>query len=155
LDGKLSGYLFTDVGPSFLAHARQRFGEIEAFKTATFDIGRDPKEQGIPERSFDLIVASNVVHATPDIRRSLRSLRRAIRPGGSLVFGDRGGRNRVADSPVGLLDGWWAFRDPALRGNSPLMSCPQWSRIFREQGFRPAVVPVPADSGLAVLIGTD
>src|SRR5262249_50955705 len=63
--------------------------------------------------------------------------------------------NRLADSTVGLLDGWWAFSDPDLRGDYPLMGCPQWHRVFREQGFRPAAVPVPADSGLVVLIGAD
>ncbi len=36
---------------------------------------RDPSSQGFEPGSYDLILATNVIHATPNLRRSLSNIR--------------------------------------------------------------------------------
>ncbi len=61
-------YTFTDVGPLFVARAR---GALRLFGFARFevlDLERDPTSQGFSPGQYDLVIASNVIHATADLR---------------------------------------------------------------------------------------
>src|SRR5690606_36967160 len=61
-------YTFTDVSPLFTARARARFGAREGVDFRELDLERDPAEQGFSGRTFDVVIASNVLHATADLR---------------------------------------------------------------------------------------
>ena len=59
LGNRVSEYVYTDVTPSFLLKARERFASPKiTFKT--LDISQDPIVQGYKEGDFDLIIAANV-----------------------------------------------------------------------------------------------
>ncbi len=159
IEDRLDQYVYTDISPSFLAHAQQKFAAHAALRTRLLDIDRDPLTQGISEESFDVVVGSNVVHATPDLRRSIRHLRRALVPGGHLILVETITPSRFADCTVGLFDGWWSFADPSLRHDYPLLSSRQWQELLGEEGFRSAVVNVgqregAAETGIAILVAT-
>ena len=64
-------YVFTDVSPRFTAHAQHKFARFPFVQSRTLDIERDPLEQGFDAHSFDVIIASDVLHATSDLRRTL------------------------------------------------------------------------------------
>ena len=71
-----TGYVFTDIGPGFLAAARARFREFDNVRYRVLDVERDPTTQGFERDRFDLVIAANVLHATRDLRESLASIRR-------------------------------------------------------------------------------
>jgi len=144
---RLDQYVYSDISPSFLAHGLQKFSQCAALRAMTLDIDKDPATQGLNDESFDLVLGANVVHATPDIRRSIRHLRRALRTGGHLVLVETVAPSRVADCTVGLFDGWWSFRDSTLRDGYPVLSMQQWQELLREEGFRVAVMPVGNQDG--------
>lgn len=50
------------------------------------DIEKDVGAQGFADRSFDLIVASRVIHATAKLEHTLRNVRRLLKPGGYLLM---------------------------------------------------------------------
>ena len=157
LGERIGHYVYSDVSSSFLAHGQKKFGACAALHTMILDIDKDPAAQGLQEGSFDVVVAANVIHASPDLRRSIRHLRRTLREGGHLVLVETVAPNRFADCTVGLLDGWWSFRDADLRDGYPLLSMQQWQVLLREEGFEVAVVPVgnrgdAADTGTAIVI---
>lgn len=159
IEERLDQYVYTDISPSFLAHAQRKFSASPALRTRLLDIDRDPLTQGLSEESFDVVVGSNVVHASPDVRRSIRHLRRLLVPGGHLILVETVLPSRFADCTVGLFDGWWSFRDPALRHDYPLLSSRQWQELLQEEGFRCAVADVgaregQAPTGIAVLIAS-
>jgi SAM-dependent methyltransferase len=79
-------YLFTDVGPLLVAQARERFAGHPFMEFQTLDLEQELSAQGLEGRRFDVIVAANVVHATADLRRTLRSLRDLLAPGGMLLM---------------------------------------------------------------------
>ncbi len=159
LQGTTSEYAYTDVGRRFLMHGQSRFGDWPALSTALLDLERDPLPQGFGAGFFDLVAGANVVHATADISQTLRHLRSVLRPGGMLLLVETVRPNAFADCTVGLLDGWWAFRDSAWRSDYPLLTSEQWCALLGEHDFAATVIEVDraADggSGTAVVIAVD
>ncbi len=51
-------------------------------------------------------------------------------------------RQRFADLTVGLLEGWWAFTDTAVRKDYALVSEECWTDLLRASGFvQPVTMP--------------
>src|SRR6185436_407132 len=71
-------YLFTDVGALFIAKAADKFANYPFMKYGLLDIERDPAEQQFAGRQFDVVVAANVLHATVNVRQTLRHVKRLM-----------------------------------------------------------------------------
>lgn len=128
-------YLFTDVGPAFLSKAKQRFCDSPFIQYTTLDIERDPAEQGISNGSVDFILATNVLHATADLKNTLGHLKSCLAPGGMLMFQEVVRRRAAWDNIFGLLEGWWKYTDTDLRPHSALLEREQWKSLLNECGF--------------------
>ena len=132
-------YVFTDVGAAFLSTAKETLSEYPFVEFKTFDLEKDPTSQGFTKNSFDLIVATNVIHATADLKQSLNSLKSLLCRDGILLFVEVTERVLYPEGMVfGLLDGWWRFTDTDLRTNSPLLSQNQWHSLLSDCGFHDA-----------------
>jgi SAM-dependent methyltransferase len=57
-------YVFTDLAPLLVTQAEQKFRQYSFVQYRTLDIESDPIEQGFAAHSFDVILASDVLHAT-------------------------------------------------------------------------------------------
>jgi acyl transferase domain-containing protein/SAM-dependent methyltransferase len=129
-------YTFSDVGPLFVARARDRFAPRFGFmRFEVLDLERDPLTQGFGAESFDLIIATNVIHATADLRRTLERVRRLLAPGGTLAMLEVTAPQRWFDLTVGLTDGWWAFTDLDLRAHYATLPRDRWVSLLGETGF--------------------
>ncbi len=84
----------------------------------------------------DIVVAANVFHATPDLKRALQRVRRMLRPDGSLVIFELTAPQRFGDLTTGMTKGWWHFKDASLRPNYPLIGRERWIELLTECGFR-------------------
>ena len=135
LDRIPDAYVFTDVSRRFLDAARERFASFPFLSTAICDIESDTPAAGLPSGRFDVIVAANVVHATPDISQALARLKSLLEPGGVLVLLEITRQPAWLDVVFGLTDGWWQFRDRAARPDHPLMSGARWEAQLRGAGF--------------------
>ena len=135
-------YVFTDLSPLFLARAKEKFAAFQNVSFQLLDLEDDLSAQLIRPSSFDIIIASNVIHATSDVMRTLANVRRLLAPGGWLLMLEVTRPQRWFDVTFGLTDGWWRFRDHDLRTHYPLLSRAQWKRLFRQTGFdRTLIVP--------------
>ncbi len=143
-------YTFTDVSPLFTSHAARKFSHCPFLAYRTLDIAADPGDQGFTPRAYDVVIAANVLHATPDLRRSLAHARSLLAPGGWLLLLEVTRPTRFGDLTVGLTDGWWAFADPDLRPDYALLPRERWLALLEESGFEEAIaVPAAADGVLA------
>lgn len=131
-------YLFTDVSPAFVAKAEQRFSGHPFARFQTLDIEKGAAEQGLAPHAFDLIVASDVMHATLDIRASLRNLRGLLAPRGLLLLIEAERKCPLMDVVFGLTEGWWRFTDVDLRPDHPLLPRDQWVSLLESEGFEAA-----------------
>jgi acyl transferase domain-containing protein/NADP-dependent 3-hydroxy acid dehydrogenase YdfG/acyl carrier protein len=130
-----SEYVFTDVSSVFLDSAEQKFRSKPFFKYQSLDIERDPVEQGFDAHAFDIVIASDVLHATADLRASLANVRTLLSEGGLLVVLEAENATRWVDLVFGLTDGWWRFTDRDLRPEYPLLPRDAWLRLLAEAGF--------------------
>lgn len=106
-----------------------------AFKT--LNVENDPVEQGFTEGTYDLVVCFFILHATSDITRCLRNIRRLLKPGGFLIVGE--GQDAWEGAATmgfifGPLSGWWVG---AREGRilSPYVPIQDWDNHLKAAGF--------------------
>ncbi|MFE7741745.1 SDR family NAD(P)-dependent oxidoreductase [Nocardia sp. NPDC057455] len=128
-------YVFTDVSPSFVAAARERFRGYDFVDYRVLDLEHDLQSQDFVPGSFDLVVAADVVHATADAKKSLLYLQEMLAPGGLLLLIEAAPDTPWLDLTFGLTAGWWSFRDLRLRPDGPLLSAPEWLELLRSLDF--------------------
>ena len=77
-------YVYTDMSAGFFDAAEQRLGQDYPFvEYRVLNIERDPVEQGFGAHGYDLILASNVLHATRDIEQTMAHCRETAGTQGS------------------------------------------------------------------------
>lgn len=146
-----SEYYFTDLSDFFLAHAQEKFAQYDFVRYGYLNAEKSGSEQGYPEQSFDAVVATNVLHATHDIRQTLRNTRSLLAPGGVLILCEVTTYLSWFDITTGLIEGWQLF-DDGLRGDHPLLAGEVWTRLLSEAGFE-KILALPADGSPAAVLG--
>ncbi|MFF9778180.1 amino acid adenylation domain-containing protein [Streptomyces sp. NPDC013978] len=130
-----AAYTYTDVSPAFLQHGRRRFGD--RVTPRLLDIEKNPETQGFPVAAVDLVVASNVIHATRDLSRTLDHIGRLLAPGGRLLLAEMVVPAAVYTLTFGLTDGWWRYVDTDRRmPHGPLLDLPRWRALLEEHGWQ-------------------
>jgi acyl transferase domain-containing protein/thioesterase domain-containing protein/SAM-dependent methyltransferase/acyl carrier protein/ribosomal protein S18 acetylase RimI-like enzyme len=132
-------YWFTDLSPLFLHAAKERFHEFPFLKTGLLDISKSPHHQDIALGSFDLVVAANVLHATPRLHDTLTNVRQFLKPNGWLMLLECYNPPLWGDVLFTMIDGWWNFEDRELRRDYPLLPPDGWRQVLAETGFRDVV----------------
>jgi acyl transferase domain-containing protein/acyl carrier protein len=128
-------YVFTDMTQFLLAHAEQKFHAHPFVQYQVLDIEADPIAQGFEPHSFDLVVASDVLHATRDLRRTLTNVTALLASEGLLLLLEGTRTPRSATLMFGLLEGWWRFEDVGLRGSDPWIPQTAWQQVLHDVGF--------------------
>ncbi|ETS86321.1 hypothetical protein PFICI_00149 [Pestalotiopsis fici W106-1] len=128
-------YTITDVSAGFVNQTKERFRDYLNLKFAVCDITLDPLEQGFEAASYDLIVASNVIHATPSLVETLTRCRTLLKPDGQIFMQEVCSNTRYVDVIMGLFDGWWAGIDDG-RVERPVVSEEVWDAKLRQSGFQ-------------------
>ncbi|KAI1746865.1 hypothetical protein F4782DRAFT_536004 [Xylaria castorea] len=134
-------YDFTDVSPAFFDKAQSKlapWGSQGLMSFKRLDIEIDPEIQ--PEfgpdatKSYDLIIASLVLHATTNLERTMRNVWKLLKSGGTLIMTE--GTQDKLDSQLifGTLPGWWLSEEPE-REMSPMVSLKTWNDILQNTGF--------------------
>ncbi|MCY3576464.1 MAG: SDR family NAD(P)-dependent oxidoreductase [bacterium] len=128
-------YIYTDISAGFFSEAEGRFGGAEAsIDYRVLDIEIDPIEQGFDNHGYDLIIASNVLHATRYLNETLDHCRRLLAPSGHLVALENLRGQGWLDLTFGQLDGWWRFADD-YRPHHALASPAVWKQALGDAGF--------------------
>jgi acyl transferase domain-containing protein len=158
LDAGRTQYVYTDVSAAFFARARRKFADYPFVEYKPLDISRDPAAQGFDAASFDLVIAANVLHATPDLRRTLKHATGLLNEdeGGAMVMLEGTRPQRFIDLTFGLTDDWWGFTDPDVRPSHVLVGGEDWRRLLAEFGLTDSMsLPRGADgreSDLSVIL---
>ncbi len=128
-------FTFTDVSTDSFPDAERKFGERGAdLRFLALDIERDPENQGFAPHGYDLVIAANVLHETRDLCEALAHCRSLLAPSGLLVAVEETARKEWLDVTLGLLPGWWRFRD-AYRSDYALVGPPVWRQALTDAGF--------------------
>ncbi|RBA09650.1 hypothetical protein FPRO05_05586 [Fusarium proliferatum] len=134
-DLPIGQYTYTDISSGFFEEARRTFANWESYmEFKTLDVEGDPLAQGFQSESYDVIVASNVLHATKRMDVTMEHVRKLLRPGGSLILVENSPRGAVIGLIFGTLSGWWAHEDE-FREDTALIYREQWDMILSRNGF--------------------
>lgn len=140
---RYSSYSYTDISQSFFETAQGDFRDYPRLIFSALDIESDPVTQGYSANSYDLIVAANVLHATKDIKQTLRHVHSLLKPDGKLVLYEPTQPDILRTGFVaGLLEGWWlAIED--FRPWGPSLTTCQWNRILKDTHFSGLEIELP------------
>jgi polyketide synthase PksJ len=136
----LKEYACTWTAMPLLSAARKWFHSERAYVTyQVFDVERAPDSQGIAIGNYDLVIASNSLHATKDIRGALRNAKAVLKTNGLLVIHEPAADTMLNHFTAGLLDPWM-FSDAELRmpGSGALLPA-TWKTVLQQEGFGPAL----------------
>ncbi|CAL8085358.1 unnamed protein product [Orchesella dallaii] len=129
-------YTYTDISAAFFPAAQKRFEKLgKSMKFKRLNIEEDPIEQGFTPEYFDYIYMAEVIHATRDIKESLRNLRMLMKPWAKLDMIEQTRVNRLVTSLFGPLEGFWRFQDFDLRPKHCTLSKEVWAQAYQESGF--------------------
>lgn len=133
----IAEYCYSDVSPAFLLHAKTHFLPENPFlRCALFNVEQGLDGQDIDPNAYDIVIASNVLHATQDIRQTLKNVKATMSCHGALILNEMRDNNVFAHMTFGLLEGWWRAQDHALRiAGSPILAPHQWLAVLAAEGF--------------------
>ncbi|TGO19730.1 hypothetical protein BPAE_0335g00010 [Botrytis paeoniae] len=128
-------YDFTDISSAFFETASEKFqNHSSRMKFKTLNVEFDPVQQGFEARSYDVVVAGLVLHATKDLSKTLRNVRTLLKPGGILLLLEMVEEDLRTSFAFGLLSGWWLSTED-YRKWSPHCSTQQWDTLLEQNGF--------------------
>ena len=133
-------YYYTDLSHMFMLKAQQRFARYPFVQYKLLDIEKDPGEQGLDLNSFDLVIASDVIHATRNLKTTFGNVKRLLASEGILLMLE------VTNSPVyldfifGMTEGWWLFEDTDIRPDHATMSPDRWRQVLEREEFSDVAV---------------
>ena len=131
----LHRYDFTDVSSGFFEPAKallEKWSAVIDYKK--LNIEEDPINQGFEAYSYDLVIASNVLHATAPLERTISHVRKLLKPGGRLAMIEATKLPPYVNIIFGLLPGWWkSFGEGHVDG--PLRSADEWNVILQQNSF--------------------
>ncbi|KAF4997659.1 hypothetical protein FGRMN_3691 [Fusarium graminum] len=136
LGSSFSSYTYTDVSSGFFESAEDKFkiyADRMIFKV--FDMVKDPVEQGFAEGSYDLILASNVLHVAEDLDVMMSNVRKLLKPGGYLVNLETVTNDMLRNGIImGGLPGWWIGAESG-RPHGPMLDLDSWNSLLERCGF--------------------
>ena len=128
-------YTYTDISAGFFAEAESKFGDGNGcIEYRTLDIEKDPVDQGFDAHGYDIVLASNVLHATRFLDETLAHCRELLAPSGHLVALENLRGLGWMDLTFGQLDGWWRFAD-SYRPHHALATPSVWRKALGNVGF--------------------
>ena len=127
-------YKYTDISAGFFSQAKERFKDYQGIEYGVLDISQDPLQQGFDVGYYDLIVATNVLHATPNLNNTLRNVHKLLHPRGRLFLQELDPSTKWINYVMGILPGWWLGEHDG-RPVEPYVSADRWSQELRLAGF--------------------
>lgn len=101
----IRNYCYTDISSGFFEQGRTLLEKWKSLlKFEVLDVTKDPIEQGF-EPQYDLVVASNVIHATPSIQETLVNVRKLLKPGGRMLLLEIHRNTNMVSTIFGSLPG--------------------------------------------------
>lgn len=143
-------YCYTDVSRAFLMHAEKEYGPQNPYLTyKLFNVELPVDGQGIGEGGYDIAIAANVLHATRDIRQTLRNVKAVLQKNGLLLINELSSNTLFTHLTFGLLEGWWLYEDAVLRiPGCPALYPATWKAVLESEGYQSVCFPAQEEHEL-------
>lgn len=132
--GALVDYIYTDVSPVFMKVGSQISETHPQVTPHLMDVTSELACRAW-RGSVDIVIAANVLHATQDLRKTMRNVKSMMKRNGLLILNELTQVQDFTTLTFGLLEDWWPA-DHLRLPNSPLLDRAKWSTLCREEGWR-------------------
>ncbi|KAL2875906.1 hypothetical protein SGCOL_008902 [Colletotrichum sp. CLE4] len=129
-----SEYTYTDVSAGFFSAAKDRFSSHSNMSFKVLDISKDPISQGFEPGTYDLVIAANVLHATPSLKETLANVHKLLHPEGRLYMEELSYDALPLNFVMDILPGWWLGAENQ-RPDQPHVTPERWEVELRNAGF--------------------
>ncbi|KAL9106504.1 MAG: hypothetical protein Q9227_008483 [Pyrenula ochraceoflavens] len=129
--GRPCEYVFTDVGARFVKNAETTFAKYPWMTFQVLDLEKDISAD--LKDKYDIVIATNVVHATKDVLQSLQKMGSLLNEKGCMILSELTTKSKWYDAVWGVLDGWWSFNDGR---NHAIMDDNEWKSTMMKAGFQ-------------------
>ena len=131
-------YVYSDLSAGFIQHGKRHFGATYPFvEFKVLDVENHEQIERFGPGEFEVVIGANVLHATRNLRHTIRNAKRLLKTNGWLVLNEVTEVQDFTTLTFGLLQGWWLFDDPEIRlSGAPLLSPSLWERLLKEEGFK-------------------
>ncbi|MCM3106604.1 type I polyketide synthase [Bacillus velezensis] len=145
-EAHIAEYCFTDISKAFLLHAEDIFGPEYPYVTYKIFNAEQPVSAEAPDiGTYDAVIATNVLHATKNIRSTLRHAKAMLQKNGQLFINEINSRTIFNHVTFGLLEGWWLYEDHDLRiPGCPGVNPAGWAEALSLEGFVHPLFPAEA-----------
>ena len=156
---RFGSYTFTDISTGFFEGAQEKLREWAPYMVyKKLNIEESPTSQGFETSSFDVIIATNVLHATSSMIKTLANVHSLLKPGGKLILTEYTHTPMRVSMIVGSLPGWWLGEDDG-RKNGPTMNEKEWDKLLRRTGFSGIDIELrdfeePCEHAMSVMVST-
>ncbi|MCX8131716.1 MAG: amino acid adenylation domain-containing protein [Clostridia bacterium] len=136
-------YCYTDISRAFLIHAEKEYSQDNPYLTCKmFNVEKPVVSQDIDGGKYDIVIAANVLHATGNIRETIRNAKAVLKENGFILLNEISSNNLFSHLTFGLLDGWWMYEDPILRiPGCPGLATETWWNLLEQEGFHSFFLP--------------
>ena len=133
---KYDRFVFTDITPSFLKGAEEQFQSYHGLEYSVFDMECEAHAAQHAGK-YNVVVASNTVHASSNIRATLRNLHKVLRKGGKLILLEITEAPLAAGLLIGTYSDYWKGDQDAHfpRHDGPFLSKDMWVEALAQAGF--------------------
>jgi polyketide synthase PksM len=131
LNSENTSYLFTDLSYAFLNKARKKFNQYSFVDYKIFNV-ETPFEE---EDYFDIVIATNVIHATSNLNQTLSNVYKLLKEDGVFILNEITSCQDYATLTFGLTEGWWLATDEYRIPNSPLLTGDNWKKLLLKANF--------------------
>ena len=156
---RFGSYTFTDISTGFFEGAQEKLKEWGPYMVyKKLNIEESPSTQGFETGSFDVVVATNVLHATSTMTKTLANVHSLLKPGGKLILTEYTHTPMRVSMIVGSLPGWWLGEDDG-RKQGPTMTENEWDDLLRRTGFSGIDLELsdfeePREHAMSVMVST-
>lgn len=150
LGQNFTSYTCTDSEDTAFDLVAARILEDQASRVTykTLVVDEDLEDQDFSFGEYDLIIASNSMHRSPDLQQALETVRSLVKPGGFLALLEPTSSASLALTLRGSLDKGWFAAIEDYRQHSLFAAQVQWDALLRQSGFSGIDTATPEASNL-------
>lgn len=127
-------YCYSDASEAFKKSATEEFAAYPFMRYRQIDAVNLPEDL----HDYDIIIASNVMHAVAPVGNVLQRLAAVLNDDGLLMLNETVYRHDVLTIAFGIIDGWWPTDDTTVSRitDSPLLNEDNWRHALLNHGFK-------------------
>jgi ubiquinone/menaquinone biosynthesis C-methylase UbiE len=129
-------YYYTDLSDWFLEFGKNKFRDYPYIKYFEANLEKELLGHGLNQGAMNIVIGTNVLHATSNVRKSLRNIKEVLHEQGVLIINEITSFSLFSSLTFGLTDGWWLYEDEDIRiKNAPVLNLTKWKEILESEGF--------------------